>query len=681
MSESTMTAGKIKLLAKQAAVFAVSAVSVWTLKPILRGQQGPTGGLGHQDPVPVAIPEDPDDLSQLDSRLALADELLDADTARFRKIAVGMLGKQNVEARAWTAVFTCWMKIAPDDAWAFATLHADTTYNCQTHDSYLPDPQREQGTLRPLAAREWAKLDPRAARAVLAGPGDPAFETLLLASLDSDVEYGFSLLAEQLAAGMPPPKATLFDNPLAGGFTALARKNPQLALEWAQRLASGDYSAPLVIGWADHDWSAARLWLDQHPERAEIIDSVARLLASDTGLYRPQLFDLILHSLPPGGGRLELVQQTLANLADADPVRAVEEAERAIADPDLRASIMARIAGNLAHADPKQALEILTRIAPGTTGLPCPDLRAEYIIDGKNPVLADYGTYILSLIGGNSGITPAEVMSDLLGRLIWTDKAQTLRYLDRFPADQIAIAGTDAIDTWASHDPLEAAAWLAGKVGDHGDDLRIDHWFGGAKLTPDEMGTLSTSLPGGAFRDAFTAWAAGEFAEQDPAWALAFARTNEGNPAALTEVYQQWAATAPQAALEALAADTQAPPEAWAEVVGRAWENTPGATSELVESMEPGTSRDAALEALVVGSGHPTPPPQQVAWACGIMDETKRNRQLESLLDRMSLDLRQTRDATIADTLRTVIQTTGNMSAPERERWLTRIDLDFPPPP
>ena len=674
-----MNQGTAKSLAIYVAAFGVAAMAGWGGKTALRHSPVPTAkALPAQ--IAAVVPEDPDDLSELDTRVALAEALVDADAARMRAIADGLLNKKGADFRVWSTVFSRWVKLAPEAAWSFANQHPEATYLVGDYN-FGPEEKYEKGHLRTSAIQAWALVDPRAARAALGPPPAAEFGILVAAAMQADVEYGFALLAEQPDAGSLVPEDP-FRDPFQQYVAKLAVKNPQLALEWATRLGPKRYFPPLLIGWAASDWNAAVEWLDQQPDPVGLLTETAEFLCRNCALYQPKLFDLMVGRLPAGNRKVELIRQILEELAWADPVRAAAEAGRALPDPETRAEALADIAKNLARSNPALAWDLLSRINPKTAGdrrinLPT----AEVVVDGEPRDYFGPTGLQMDLVSWGAGTTADEVKGEILDSLIWTDKAQALRLLAQCPPDKIASVGSRMIENWTEFDPIEAATWLADKVGESGEDLDIENWFYDSNLTAEETTTLIESLAPGVFRDKFVAWAAAEMVAEDPAAALAVARADGGNAEAIAEVYGGWARKDPQAALASLTADEGATPATWTGVAEGLLAAEPEQTRQLAEDMEPGANRDAVLKVLAAAERNQGDCRQRAAWASGITDETDRRRILNSALDDMTLDLRAGSDPATADSLRELIETAGEMSADEKARWSARVDLLFPPPP
>ncbi|MCX6878287.1 MAG: hypothetical protein NTW21_31410 [Verrucomicrobia bacterium] len=667
-----MTVGTVKTVALHAAVCCAAALAAWTVKQALPQRW-------HTPPPTRALPPPtPSDRSEppalsLNSRVALAEALADADAARLRKIATGLLARECRDIRVWRTVLQCWVTVAPQDAWTFAKRHADAQIS--PGDPFASPP--EPNSLREATMAQWGKVDPRAARAALGGPAALEFMALVAAAMEADVEYGFLLLAEALPAGHALPEGRL-DRTKDDLVANLARRNPTLALEWAQRLAPGELLAPVLVGWIGNDPAASRTWLDQQAQRAEILEQAAEFMADDGHRYQPQMFDLILASLPPGNAKAQAVQRILDQLARVDPELAIKEVERTLTDAGARAEALATIAGHVLGGDPARAWAILSRLDPSACGIPRAELPAtELIVDGETRRLAPPSDFRRDLTNVTA---PGELKAQLLDDMIWTDKEQALRCLAQCPPENLATIGGRVLRIWAAHDPEEAAAWLAPKLGDHATTADIGNWFERSNLTPQEMRALAEALPPGGFRAAFAAWTAGELVAADPSAALDFARAADGSPAALTEVYQAWAEADPAAAMRHLAADPQAPPAAWTTLVETACHRFPNEIADLVAALPSGPARDAGLAALVVNEAPAATPVTSVGWACGIEDEATRSATLESILDRVSLDLRLVRDGASAQSLRETVQAANAMPDSEKQRWLQRIDRELAPP-
>ena len=669
-----MTVGTVKTVALSAVVFCVAAFASWTVKQALPHRfHPPSSNLPLSPPAASVRPESPS--LPLEARVALAEALADADATRLREIATRLLETECRDIRVWRTLFECWVKLAPQEAWAFAKRHPAAKMPASVLFA-----DAATCSLREAVIEQWGKADPVAARAALGGPAAPEFMALVTAAMEFDVECGFRLLGEALPIGASMPEGPLGwskDQHIA----RLARKNPALALEWARRLDSKDSLGPVLIGWVANDPVASRTWLDQQAERAAILTQAADFMGTATHRYEPQVFDLILASLPPGNAKAQSIQRILEKLASVDPDLAVKEAKRSLRDSGARAEALAKIAAIVASGDPSRAWGILSHLESSACGTPRTELpETEVFVAGETRCLSPPMDYQQNLTSSPYLLTPGEVKSSLLSDMIWTDKEQTLRCLAQCPPENLAAIGGQAIKTWAAHDPEEAAAWLAPKLGTHATTLDISTWFEHSNLTPQEMRTLAESLTPGGFRDAFAAWSAGELAAEDPAAALDFARTSDDSAAALAEAYQVWAGAEPEAAMQHLARDPEAPPAAWASLIETAGPPFSSKITELIEALPHGAARDAGLTALIVNDPYSPTPLTSASWACGIEDENSRSRTLNIILNRTSLDLRLARDDSTAKGLRATILAAHSMPDAEKQRWLARIERELTAP-
>ncbi len=672
-----MTTQCVKLGVIRCALFSAAVLTAWTLK-----QAAHPPAAAPAPPQPLVAPLLLADLTDPISRVALAQALVAADAPRLREIAEILSDRSDQDLRVWRGLFQCWMKAEPKEAWGFALQHATADFPAADFDAYLGDPARGHGKLCAVAIEQWGALDPRAARAALGGPAAPEFLVLVRAAIPCDVEYGFRLLDELLTSGVLMPKEPNGDALQwlkHDWVAALARKKPELALDWARRLDPERFLAPLLQGWADCDWPAARSWLEQQPNRTHLLDQTAQLMAADGHDYRPYLFDVVLAALPPGSDKAQLVLQIFESLAGVDAGLAVRECARCLPDPATRAETIGKIAQAVAYTHPRQAWEIVNQLDPAMMNISHGDIPKTQIIDHGDAKELDPLPGRQQWLTLSSGpLAPAKLKSALLRQIMMTDKSQALAYLAQCPTEQLGVIGRDAIEIWTSHDPEEAANWLADKIGTHHNNLDLEQWFADAPLDARAMRTLAETLPEGTVRDAFAAWSAAQLASNNPTAALEFARLHAGAGDAVAQVYQVWSGLDPQAAIQHLAADPAAPPAAWRSVVENAYLKLPEATNRLVEALPAGAARDTALVAMVTTA---VPTPQTGArWACDIGDTSSRHAALDTILTQAGRDLRLARDAATATTLGDVIDAADLMPDAEKQRWHERIEQELPPP-
>jgi hypothetical protein len=663
-----------KSLALRAAVFGAALAAGWSAKwALLNGSRTNNSPAATPPSAVTIIPADPADL--IDTRLALAEELLAADAAGLKRLAEGMVGKE-VDCNEWRALFRVWCQVAPGAAWQFADLHPERLESKEQRDPFASPQRPAHDSIREAAIAIWSRLDPRAARAALAGPDDVNFGDLVAGAMECEVAFGFQLLGEM--------DEDDWENrgDLSRHLARLARENPPLAREWAERLGVEDFAPALLVGWLHQDAAAAGQWLEHSGDAEYYLEQAVDLIGDDSALYQPALLDLLVRLEPTGSARIAVLTQLFSALAEHDLPLALREIERAIPDPETRAASYLNIADYL-HSKPELAWEVLSRIEPGASGdrwteAPAPEVTGDDAVTRfatrKSPT---YGGFPFS--SGERESTLEEVKRRALGAMFRIDKDRAVACLAGCPAGQIAAIGDEMIPRWARLDPIEAATWLSRNVKSPATDFSIDEWFDDAHLTYEETRSLVGELAPGGFRDAFVAWVAG--AIQDPVAALEFVRANTRSPVAQAEAYQRWANADTPAALEALANDPAAPPEAWREVVSHAAAGHLAKVGDYVEEMAAGPARDAALWAMVDKAPRTTPPADRTAWACEIADEAMRREMMDAALIGLGLDLREAGNPDTLAHIRDSIQTASTMTEVEKQTWLRRIQTEFPPSP
>ena len=665
-----MSSVAAKSLALRAAVFGVALAGGWSAKwAVLNGSR--TNNSRAAIP-PSAVTMAPADLTAIDTRLALAEELLDADAAGLKRLAEGMVGKE-MDCREWRALFRAWFQVAPGAAWQFADLHRERFESTKERDPFASPERPSDDSIREAAIAIWSRLDPRAARAALAGPDDVNFGDLVAGAMECEVAFGFQLLGEMKEEDWEDR------GDLPQHLARLARENPPLAREWADRLGAEDYAPALLVGWLHQDAAAAAKWLEQSGDVETYLEQAVDLIRDDSGLYQPALLDLLVRLEPTGIARIAVLTQLFSALAEHDLPLALREIERAIPDPETRAASYLNIADQL-HSKPELAWEVLSRIEPGATGdrwsqVPVPEVSgddaATRFATRKSPTYRGF-----PFTPRKSQSTLEAVKRRVLGAMFRIDKDRAVACLAGCPAGQIVAIGDEVIPRWVATEPVEAATWLSRNVKGPATDLRLDYWFDDAHLTYEETRSLVGQLAPGGFRDAFVAWVAG--AIQDPVAALEFVRANTRSPVALAEAYQRWAIADTPAALEALANDPAAPPEAWREVVNHAAAGHLAEVGDYVEEMAAGPARDAALWAMADNAPRTTPPADRTAWACEIANEAMRREMMDAALIGLGLDLREASNPGTLASIRESIQAASTMTEVEKQTWLRRIQTEFP---
>jgi hypothetical protein len=662
-----------KSLALRAAVFGVALAAGWSAKwTLLNGSRTNISPAATPPSAVTILPADPADL--IDTRLALAEVLLAADAAGLKRLAEGMVGK-GVDCWEWRALFRGWFQVAPGAAWQFADSHRERLEPKKERDPFASPERPSDDSIREAAIAIWSRLDPRAARAALAGPEDVNFGDLVAGAMECEVAYGFQLLGET--------KEEDWENhgDLSRHLARLARENPPLAREWADRLGTEDFAPALLVGWLHQDAAAAGKWLEQSGDVEYYLEQAVDLIGDDSGLYQPALLDLLVRLEPTGIARIAVLTQLFSALAEHDLPLALREIERAIPDPETRAASYLDIADHL-HSKPELAWEVLSRIEPGATGdrwtkAPAPEVTGDDAVTRfptrKSPT---YGGFPFT--SGESESILEEVKRRALRAMFRIDKDRAVACLAGCPAGQIAAIGDEMIPLWAATNPIEAATWLSRNAKSPATDFSIDEWFSNAHLTHEETRSLVGELAPGGFRDAFVSWAAEEILPEDPVAALEFVRANTRSPVAQAEAYQRWANADTAAALEALANDPDAPPEAWREVVRHAAAGHLAKVGDYVEEMAEGPARDAALWAMADNAPRTTLPADRTAWACEIADATMRREMMDATLTGLGLDLREASNPDTLGDIRESIQAASTMTEVEKQTWLRRIQTEFP---
>jgi hypothetical protein len=563
---------------------------------------------------------------RIQSRLMIAEALVDADASVIPLIADVFLQNGKLDRRAWSVLFSCWMKVNPREAWGFANRHTETSNSIG---------------LPVIALEQWAEIDPQAARKILDAPDIRQYTALIRGMLKSDVSAAFHLMDEALAAGIKPEG--LFQNDTNAlfeeeQFMKLARIDPAYAVIWTERSKHKNLLGPVFLGWIDRNPQDARKWLDQRNDGPEILVESARYMSRMSGHYRPERMDLFMTWLPPGRTRNEIMRDALLSLAYGDPDLALKEVSRLLPDPVNRTETLGKIAGIVAMTDYAKAWDIV------------------------------------SLAG------PADIKSQLLAGWIEVDKDHTRKLMEKLPAEDVARVAGDCIGRWVSRDPEDAVRWLARKLENQGDPVVVEQWLGGLDMHGDSLRDLVNTLPNGTVRTALAIAVADELANSDPTRALRFARESASSNDVADAVYQSWASRDPMSALEQLAADDDASETAWKNVVNETCVKLPHETVGAIETLPPGQTRDAAVLAMVHQSAFGSDPLPVTGWALSIDDADSRHSALELVFTRISLDLRAARNWEMANAMRGLIQQSEDLPETERERWLERINREFTRP-
>lgn len=576
----------------------------------------------------------------------------------------------NPDKKIWAAIFLRWFKENPREAWRFTLNQSEL------------NPAMD---LRLQALEQWAALDPVSARAAVQTPGDPQFKALVRGAMRGDVEAAFRLMDEALKSEEPLDTAILQGQDNFGveeeHFAALARKNPAAAIAWAERVTGSPFLGPVLVGWLETGPAAAREWLERRPDSARILDGAFNFMMWTGKSYSSQVMDACIAMTPEGNDRIESVNEVLERLAYFDPEKALKEVVRIFKDPANQAESIGKIASIVAEHDPAKAWELLDGLGSSSTGIRRVQLPAIETGDGTSDTdglgLFQYAWSLTSMRGL---ISPAELRSDLLEKLIEVDKEQAILLMNRIPSAGFMDSAGNCIERWGSRDPEEACGWLALKLGSQGDvdDLRSRSLLN--ELDQETLHKLAADLPPGTVRTAVLTQLASELAKEDPLAALEFAKEQGAGVESVSAIYEKWATVNPQHALKHLVANPDGPPAAWEAVVGRSLKEFPEDTARAVDSIPAGAVRDAAISSLVDEEVKGDDPLPSAGWAVTLRDEKKRRHAMEALIDRVGMDLHFAGDAKTAAALRELVSKADGMAADEKSRWLDRIESMSPQP-
>lgn len=636
--------------------FVLATVAGWTVRQATVSSSSFEASQHASTSAPAAPPI-ADDMEDLDLRIWLAENLPDAGSARLEEIATH-LAKTDTSAIIWHGVFSCWMEKDPAAAWAFAARNSEP---------------------RSIALEEWSAIDPASARAALQSPSVDDLTALVRGTVKKDVVAGFRLLDEALAAGAEAMDGAKQRFGLDDRhFAELASKAPEAATAWVKRLKLSYLDGALLWGRWENNPAAAEEWLSRQDHPGSILSELA-FFAGDGEHYRPALMDFVANASPPGNRRNEAIQGLLENLAARDPDFAAKEAARVIPDERMRAEAIAEIASLVAKTDFAKAWALLDTLDPSIQDIRRLDLPQIEVRPGEESYTPPWRFQF----GGDLSCTrylktPGSVRSDLLEAMMETDKEEAIRLMDRIPAQALVASGGNAIELWISRDYGEAVPWLAGKLGSQGDpecveDL-VEFYHNAGKVH-----ALIRSLPPGTVRTALVAAAVGESAATDPLAALDFAREACSAAEPVTMVYKVWSWNDSLAALEHLAVDSEAPAAAWKEVIENAFKKDPDLTAQAIDELPDGPARDTAIGSVVKSMVN-ADPVQASAWALALGDAAERASAMESVINRAALDLRLAHDPATAETLRQQLDEACDLPEAERQRWLDRIDQEFPAP-
>ncbi|MCW1884329.1 hypothetical protein OKA04_06270 [Luteolibacter flavescens] len=596
-------------------------------------------------------------MDDLATRIWLADNLPTASSERLEEIAASLLNVPDLDDRAWIGLFSCWFEKAPRAAWAFAAGRSD---------------------LRGIALEEWAKLDPGNARESL-GPLSPDdLLALFRGAVEKDVLTAFRLLDEASAGDASLLDLSTIASQLERVRIAdLASRDPEFASFWVDRLDLRYAEGALLLGRWKNDPAAATEWLGRQEHPADLLGELASFTYYDD--YSPALMDFVAGNFPAGNRRMEAIQRMLEQIAYKDPEFAASEASRVIPDDGLRAEAIGKIASLVADTDFDKAWSLLDTLDPSIQGLrrvSLPKIETQPELATGNTVRAfQYGFHLTSMRGLES---PGNVRSNLLESLIYTDKDEAIRLMEKIPAKDFHYVGSSAFATWAARDYRDAVLWLAekrstgtgGDIGDILDLVQVD-------AMRQEVPALIESLQPGTVRSALVALHAEDLAESDPLSAIAFAREATTADVGVSRAYATWADHNPLEALEYLKDDDAAPLEAWKSVVRQSFKEAPERTALVISALPSGDARDSAISSVLTLL-EDSDPLSSGAWALFITDENSRKARFGSMIEKLTMDLRAAHDPATAEELRQQVEDAAGLSDTERQLWLDRIDLEFP---
>jgi hypothetical protein len=643
-------------------LFCGSLLVGWVLR---QSFDGVTSGSASQSAKALshAAPPPSTDSYNYDLRVWLGDALADADSLRLNQIARMLAG--NPDNKIWAAVFHKWFLENPSDAWRFALDHPGS--------NSAPD-------LRLIALEKWAALDPASARAAVQSPDELQFKAMVRGTLHGDVEAAFRLMDEAIKSSAPRDMAADQIPEYFGlndeHFAALARKNPMVAISWAERMNPKQFLGPVIHALLETEPVVARAWLEKRQDRLNILDDAFDFMGGNGKYYSSQAMDFYMAMLPEGNRKFEDANRALEWLAYVDPDKAVKEVARIFKDPASQAEAIGKIARNMANDDPAKAWEILDRLGSDHSGIRRVALPS--VETGESSSDADRGvpfSYLWSLTSMRGLVSPAAAKSDLLGNLIEVDKDKALQLMSRMALPEFMEVAQNSIERWGYRDPEETCGWLARKLGYHGDlnDLRNQSWFN--DMDQETLKKLATDLPPGTMLTAVQTQLASDLAKKNPLAAIEFAQ-GQGADAKVTDaVYDAWVEANPKQALEHLAANPDATPKAWETVVEQSLKSFPQETVRAMESLPEGIARDAAVSSLVDYTLKGDDPLSAAAWAVTVRDSKRRNHAIEMLIDRVSMDLHLAGETETTAELRELITGATALSADEKSRWLERVNL------
>jgi hypothetical protein len=239
------------------------------------------------------------------------------------------------------AFFGAWAKANPADALRWFSSLPEGEIRKEASSAVLDriaksDPQRaldfanqlsqgkDQELLVTRALAALGTKDPNTALAAAQGLPEGQGRRAGLDSVVTQIATTNLEEAQRIAKELPPNTLSGAGSVIAG---ALARQNPENAIEWASALPDGSTKASAYAGiareWASRDVVAAASWLDALPKGAER-DSAVASFANRTAPRDPEGATAWASTLPQGEQRMAVLGQTLAIWQRVNPTAAAE---------------------------------------------------------------------------------------------------------------------------------------------------------------------------------------------------------------------------------------------------------------------------------------------------------------------------------------------------------------------
>lgn len=603
-----------------------------------------------------------DDLNTYHGLALLLDQ---GDPAAIEKAARKLRQDGVTKKEVWQNVLKRWFELSPQSASKFMADLAQ--------DDSEPD-------LAILALQIWSELDQNSAYAAIANASEAQTSALIEGAITNESDFAFDILKN---LGDTEAQIKFLDkNDQADDWLyQLATCHPTAAMAWAKQEIPSDFSAAILAGIATKNPQQAENWLTQVEDREEIIYSLEYFVSYSYN-YEPTLMDFALGIVPTGNGRNELLQESLEHLAYRDPDLAITEAHRLCSDPHIQAEALARIASEVVRSDFEKAWEIVSMIDPKIVGIRRINIpQAEITSNGTTEKTYGPIGYNWNLTSMRGLVSPGDIKSQMLVKLLQVDQPRALAMMETLPPDQITKVGEYLIDDWLLYNPEKAITWLAARVPMPQDpwdvgDLSYMITESGASLA--ERSTFLQQLPPGAVRSALTFGIVEELGQDDPQAAIALAQKEGDNSAILIEAYENWSYQEPVNALTTLAEDQKAPDDAWPGLARNAFKEAPEQVVQLLNDMPDGQGRDLALDAISKIHAEQSSPLEATEWTLSIGDVAMREKSFNEILLRTTQDFRLINDTELADTLWNLIDSAENLPDEQRERWLQRVNLEFP---